>query len=80
MLTIAVESINYDTYGGKIHVKGRNVCENQYVKMGAYHTLDLEVNRSFTLHKALWDTVSIQRINDACDPAQVIIIDLYNLI
>jgi protein pelota len=28
-----------------LRLKGRNVEENPYVKMGAYHTIDLELNR-----------------------------------
>lgn len=35
--------------------------------MGAYHTLDLEVNRKFTLRKHEWDSVSLERVETACD-------------
>lgn len=38
--------------------------------MGAYHTLDLELNRKFTLQKQLWDSVSLERIDMATDVAQ----------
>ncbi|XP_034473936.1 protein pelota [Drosophila innubila] len=48
-LTIAVESIDFDTQACVLRLKGRNIEENQYVKMGAYHTLDLELNRKFEL-------------------------------
>jgi len=30
--------------------------------MGAYHTLDLEMNRKFTLQKSEWDSVALERI------------------
>jgi stalled ribosome rescue protein Dom34 len=40
-------------------------------KMGAYHTLDLEVNRKFTLTKSEWDSVALERVDTACDPTQV---------
>jgi len=69
-LTIAVVGIDFDTQACVLRVKGRNIEENQYVKMGAYHTLDLEQNRKFTLKKTLWDSVAIERIDQACDPAQ----------
>lgn len=36
--------------------------------MGAYHTLDLELNRKFSLKKQEWDSVSLERIDMACDP------------
>lgn len=32
------------------------------LKMGAYHTLDLEVNRKFTLGKQEWDSIALERI------------------
>ena len=35
--------------------------------MGQYHTIDLALNEKFTLEKNHWDSVTIQRINDACD-------------
>jgi protein pelota len=37
--------------------------------MGAYHTIDLELNRPFTIIKEEWDTISIDRISSACDIA-----------
>lgn len=69
-LTIKVETIDFDTQGCVLRVKGRNIQENQYVKMGAYHTLDLELNRKFTLGKHEWDSVTLDRIDMACDPTQ----------
>lgn len=36
--------------------------------MGAYHTLDLIINRKFTLRKALWDSITLERVEMACDP------------
>lgn len=38
--------------------------------MGAYHTLDLELNRKFTLTKPEWDSVALERVDMACDPTQ----------
>lgn len=38
--------------------------------MGAYHTLDLELNRKFSLMKHEWDSVALERIDTACDPMQ----------
>ncbi|XP_041347502.1 protein pelota-like [Gigantopelta aegis] len=69
-LTIRVETIDYDTQACVLRVKGRNIRENQYVKMGAYHTLDLEQNRPFTLGKHEWDSVCLERIDNACDVTQ----------
>lgn len=30
--------------------------------MGAYHTIDLELNRKFTLGKEEWDSVALDRL------------------
>ncbi|KAL6065420.1 hypothetical protein QOT17_010242 [Balamuthia mandrillaris] len=39
-------------------------------QMGAYHTLDLEMNRKFILTKRYWDSVALERIDIACDPTK----------
>lgn len=69
-LTICVETIDFDSQACQLRVKGTNIQENEYVKMGAYHTIELELNRKFTLAKKLWDSVVLERIEQACDPAQ----------
>lgn len=70
MLTIAIESIDYDFEGCLLRVKGKNVEENQYVKLGQYHTIDIELNRKFTLKKEEWDLYSMHRLELACDPSK----------
>ena len=69
-LTLQVESLEYDTQGCVLRVKGRNVVENDYVKIGQYHTVDLELNKKFTLFKTKWDSVSLERLDMACDVTQ----------
>uniref|UniRef100_A0A5S6QLD3 Protein pelota homolog n=1 Tax=Trichuris muris TaxID=70415 RepID=A0A5S6QLD3_TRIMR len=69
-LTVAVERVDFDSQTGALHIKGRNIEENQYVKLGAYHTLDLELNRKFTIFKSCWDVVHMERIEEACNVAQ----------
>ncbi|XP_051928051.1 protein pelota homolog isoform X2 [Hippocampus zosterae] len=69
-LTLCVETIDFDTQACQLRVKGTNIEENQYVKMGAYHTIELELNRKFTLAKKSWDSVVLARIDEACDPTQ----------
>ena len=70
VVTIQVEATDFDLGGCLLRVKGRNVQENQYIKMGAYHTVDLEPNRKFTLQKEHWDSISIERVENACDPSK----------
>ena len=69
-LTLEVVDIYFDTEACALRIKGRNIEENEHVKLGAYHTIDLETNRKFTLSKNEWDTVSIERVELATDPAK----------
>ncbi|KAI9225320.1 MAG: pelota [Piptocephalis tieghemiana] len=66
-LTISVVAVDFDTHGGILRISGKTVAENPYVKMGAYHTMELERGRSFTLTKASWDTIALERVEEACD-------------
>ncbi|KAI9322397.1 protein pelota [Dichotomocladium elegans] len=67
ILTITVETVDFDPQVGLLRINGRVVSENPYVKMGSYHTIDLELNRNFTLHKGEWDTIALERVEEACD-------------
>uniref|UniRef100_A0A674DTM9 Protein pelota homolog n=2 Tax=Salmo trutta TaxID=8032 RepID=A0A674DTM9_SALTR len=69
-LCVCVDTIDFDSQACQLRVKGTNIQENQYVKMGAYHTIELELNRKFTLAKKIWDSVVLERIEQACDPTQ----------
>lgn len=53
--------------GSTLHISGPVSSESQHVKMGAYHTLDLEAGRDFTLIKPPggWDSIGIERVNEA---------------
>lgn len=68
-LMIAVEAVEYDAEGQQIRLKGRNLTENEHVKLGAYHTIELELQRPFALYKDVWDSVDAERVRTACDPA-----------
>jgi protein pelota len=68
-LTIQIETIFFDVQVSALRVNGKNIKENKWVKMGAYHTLDLELHRPFSIFKQEWDSISIQRIDDACNVA-----------
>ena len=35
--------------------------------MGQYHTLELEVNRKFSIYKKEWDSIALERVQEACD-------------
>jgi stalled ribosome rescue protein Dom34 len=54
--------------GSSIRLKGRNLTECEHIKLGAYHTLELEPQRAFSVAKACWDSLDIERLRSACDP------------
>ncbi|KAK5722742.1 Translation factor pelota [Elasticomyces elasticus] len=67
-LTIRVTKQDFDPQAGQLHVSGRVAEENPIVKLGGYHTLDLELQRNFTLEKSEgWDSVAIATLKEACD-------------
>jgi len=67
-LTIKIEAVEFDPEGGVIRLKGRNLTESEHIKLGAYHTIELEQGRAFTLAKDNWDSLDVERIKQACDP------------
>ncbi|KAF2421231.1 hypothetical protein EJ08DRAFT_653461 [Tothia fuscella] len=67
-LTIKVTTLDFDAAASQLHVSGRVSEENDFVRLGAHHTLDLELQRSFRLEKAEgWDSVGIEQLKDAVD-------------
>lgn len=65
-LTIRVTSTFFDPGASQLHVSGTVIVENQFVSLGQYHTLDLELNRPFTLWKKYgWDSVAKETLSDA---------------
>lgn len=42
--------------------------ESDFVRMGAHHTLTLELGRIFGITKVCWDQVFLDRIDEACHP------------
>ncbi|TIA90935.1 hypothetical protein E3P99_01294 [Wallemia hederae] len=51
----------------QLQLSGRVTSENPHVKLGAFHTLDLESMRDFKLGKGAdgWDSISLQRVEEA---------------
>ena len=69
MLKIRVERVEFDSEQCSLRLSGRNVEENEHVKMGQYHTLELELGHPFTIEKDCWDQIYMDRLTDACDPS-----------
>jgi protein pelota len=60
VLAVIAEKIDVDIKGASMRVNGKNVKENKFVKLGSYHTLDLEPGRDVKISKSCWDAVSLE--------------------
>ncbi|KAJ9703235.1 hypothetical protein PVL29_004857 [Vitis rotundifolia] len=68
-LEIKVEVAEYDKVGSVLRIRGKNILENEYVKIGQFHTLEIELHRPFVLRKVVWDSLALDTLNQASDPA-----------
>lgn len=68
-ITIAVESVEFDVDKSSLRCSGRNVEENAHVRMGQYHTIDIEVSQPFWIDKPCWDDMYLHRLDQATNPA-----------
>jgi protein pelota len=66
MLTIRVTKLDFDPQAAQLHVSGQVAEENKFVKLGGFHTLDLELQRNFQLEKADgWDSIALDMLKEA---------------
>eukprot|EP01083_Nonionella_stella_P296251 1006467_1 len=69
-ITLLIDTIDYDTSTSSMRVKGTNIIENKHISLGQSHTIDLCLNRPFTIHKKKWDMIDLKRIDMASNPAK----------
>ncbi len=67
-LKVRVEKVDFDPTSLTLRLSGPNVEESKVVKMGAYHTLTVELGRNFSIEKECWDQIYLDRIEEACQP------------
>ncbi|KAJ6628746.1 eRF1 domain 1-domain-containing protein [Mycena sp. CBHHK59/15] len=54
-----------------LHISGPVIVENQHVRLGAFHTLDIEVQRDIRIEKFEgWDSVAVSRVDEAIIPGK----------
>jgi protein pelota len=68
-LRLAVEHVEFDAEQCSLRISGPNVKENDYVKLGQYHTLTIETTHPFHIYKDTWDTMYMSRLEEAVDPS-----------
>ncbi|MCJ1476239.1 Translation factor pelota [Lambiella insularis] len=66
-LLIRVRRTDFDPQAATLHVSGQIAAETPHAKIGQFHTLDLELQRNFTLEKSEgWDSVAREVVREAC--------------
>jgi protein pelota len=68
-LNLEVEVQQIDFTPDELRIQGVNKKENNFVKLGAHHTLTVHANppQDVRITKAEWDPISEERLRDACD-------------
>ncbi|MBW0550641.1 hypothetical protein O181_090356 [Austropuccinia psidii MF-1] len=63
-LITPTKSSSNSSNGASLHLSGQISQQNEHVKLGAFHTLDLEPDREFTIIKGPdgWDSIHMERL------------------
>lgn len=67
LMTIEVKSVEYDAAGDCIRFSGKNCEENQWIKLGAHHTIEVGLDNKVTLGKDCWDAIYLNQLDEATD-------------
>lgn len=51
LCSLRFQTVEYDSVANILRARGKTSSENEHVQLGAYHALELEVQRPFTLEK-----------------------------
>ncbi|SCV68672.1 BQ2448_793 [Microbotryum intermedium] len=70
--TTATTATAGGSHSATLHVSGKVSSENPHVKKGAFHTLDLEIGRDFTIIKRAgeWDSIARERVAEVTEPGR----------
>lgn len=69
VLTICVTAFDFDAIGGEMRVSGNVVNGNNQVRNEAFHSIQIEPCRAFSITKHNWDSIAMDRLELALDPA-----------
>jgi protein pelota len=64
-LLIRAEKSDADLKAASLRVNGKNIRENEHVKMGSYHTLDIEPGKKVKIGKREWSTLDLELLDQA---------------
>lgn len=68
MLTIDIQKVDFDPDVLQLRLSGTVQSENDLVRLGAHHTLTLELNQNFSIEKQCWDQIYLDRLDEAIHP------------
>ena len=68
MLTIRLKTIDFDPDALQVRLSGVVENQNDLVRLGAHHTLTLELHQNFSIEKTCWDQIYLEIIEEACNP------------
>ena len=68
MLTVQVQKVDFETDVLQVRLSGTVQSESDFVRMGAHHTLTLELNQNFSIEKNCWDQIYLDQLEDAVHP------------
>ena len=68
MLTIKLRKIDFDPDALQVRLSGVVENQNELVRLGAAHTLTLELHQNFTIEKDCWDHIYLEILEEACNP------------
>jgi protein pelota len=67
-LSIQVHKVDFDPSSLTVRLSGPICAESKLVRLGAFHTLTLELGRAFRIEKECWDQVYLDVMQEACHP------------
>jgi protein pelota len=53
-----------------LRLNGVNVKENEHIKIGQYHSLEIELSRPFSVSKECWDSISLDLLYELSNPVK----------
>jgi protein pelota len=68
MLTISLQKVDFDPVSLQVRLSGTVQQENDFVRLGSYHTLTLELNQNFSIEKQCWDQIYLDILDEATHP------------
>jgi protein pelota len=64
-LALRVTASQFDFESATLRISGTNTTPNEFVKLGAYHTMEIECHRQFSVSKDRWDEFHLMRLKEA---------------